>query len=338
MANEVFVLGSGFSKWLFEEMPLVKDLAEAVRSDDALVKDIHSRDCERLLNKGDIEGLMTFLSSSYPWKTQKDILADTMLFGDLVGFISGRIELAERRYSPKDKPEGLFLANQIMSRRLAVLTFNYDTILEQLLSCKHAIYNWLSFWKLPLRNVDERASQDIRPIFDGGSAQMEEYIDPNLVPDIIKLHGSKNWLHDSRAASVEQVYYVQQPYSGNRILLTAMGLSPLIVPPITDKAHYSNNYVLVGAWQKAAIAIREADRLVFFGYSLPESDLHFRLFLQTTVQPQTEVVVVNKDIDSAFSEKWKCLADSVGASLELKYLGESAGNDFCRDLGFREQA
>jgi len=57
----------------------------------------------------------------------------------------------------------------------------------------------------------------------------------------------------------------------------------LLVPPTISKGQHHKTFELV--WEQAARALAEADSILVFGYSLPESDQFFRyLFGVTRIQ------------------------------------------------------
>ena len=59
---------------------------------------------------------------------------------------------------------------------------------------------------------------------------------------------------------------------------------PLVVPPIYDKQRITGMRLLQRVWDRASAAIMDADRLVLFGYSLPDADVLSRQLLRTAVR------------------------------------------------------
>ena len=109
---------------------------------------------------------------------------------------------------------------------------------------------------------------------------------------IFKMHGSCNWVYRSVNA-----YPSAQVARGNRTLVlwhntkvsqsttmrhSGVGRSswyiwPLIVPPVYEKHRYITGE-LKRVWDDASDALREATRVIFWGYSFPKADLHARYF------------------------------------------------------------
>ena len=59
-----FLLGAGFSKWIFDEMPL---MSEIVKYDDEMIRELRSRGLENFIPTEKFENLMSYLSGDYPW-------------------------------------------------------------------------------------------------------------------------------------------------------------------------------------------------------------------------------------------------------------------------------
>src|SRR5208283_56264 len=52
-----------------------------------------------------------------------------------------------------------------------------------------------------------------------------------------------------------------------------------------------------GTWQNAFVELREAEKVVFIGYSLPDADYHFRTLLRRSVRWSTPVAVYMHEND-----------------------------------------
>jgi hypothetical protein len=122
-----------------------------------------------------------------------------------------------------------------------------------------------------------------------------------LSPGLYKLHGSLNWLYcpvcrrltvTPREKSVCRL--VTSPASC-RCTGCSSGTVPIIVPPTYYKV-LSNPY-LAQQWLLAEKALRQADQVVFCGYSMPDADVHIRYLLkrvELSRQTPLQVYVVNE--------------------------------------------
>jgi hypothetical protein len=70
-------------------------------------------------------------------------------------------------------------------------------------------------------------------------------------------------------------------------------LEPLLITPTYLKSYGRPQVSLI--WQRAERALRDAQRVVFIGYSLPDADFHIKYLLQKALyrMPSPQIVVVD---------------------------------------------
>ena len=154
--------------------------------------------------------------------------------------------------------------------KLSFITTNYDINIESAL-------NWLRVY--------------CNPGFDLKHAQRKGsglYSKNGIMT--FKLHGSVNWFekNDGHLIIDEQDVTVwPDPNKVETYKIPAVCANdyafpgnPLIVPPSFLKPDLSG--VLEGIWSGAAKTLKETDRVVFIGYSFPESDKEMMYFLATS--------------------------------------------------------
>jgi hypothetical protein len=147
---------------------------------------------------------------------------------------------------------------------------------------------------------------------------------------LFKLHGSLNWWLRTREA--EPSLSTLFPTDRNKPVFvsndreasgdvekiqsqTATGrktwyLWPLLVPPIYDKQRITGMAVLQEVWDAAEKAIREAQRLVMIGYSLPDADVLARQMLRRAYVRNSNLVSVDcVNPSTAVVEKLKTALD-----------------------------
>ena len=139
---------------------------------------------------------------------------------------------------------------------------------------------------------------------------------------VLKLHGSLNWYvrmngrHPSprvlsgqaapppihvtpRRAIRTQVRFTRRTKSGRG--RTRWYTWPIVIPPVHGKEPLIRNFVPT-VWVDAARALSECDRLVVFGYSLPELDIRAQRLLQRGIGDNARIRwidVINPDPDAA---------------------------------------
>ncbi len=140
--------------------------------------------------------------------------------------------------------------------------------------------------------------------------------------EILKLHGSLNWLRCSNRECPEHDELIVSPLRhqareqdgdvghvarvDDTCATCGERLTPMIVPPTWIK-QFDNN-VLRDAWSRALSVLTEAEAFVAIGYSLPATDTHVRQLLHLGFVPaalRQAAVVVGPD-DEAFG-RWEAM-------------------------------
>jgi len=190
---------------------------------------------------------------------------------------------------------------QVAPRRDTIITFNYDTLVEDALSNLETPYSY-GF------GADAFYTKE-RP---GGFVIYNEHDIPFLRPatgqkgvvDLLKLHGSVNWLLDYATPTEAPTQSQQrlQIFPAFSDLLTEYA-DPLgrifIEPPTWRKGH---NGGMASVWDSALQALRTASRIIVMGYSMPPTDVHFRYLVAAGLRENIslqEIVFVNP----AFAEE-----------------------------------
>jgi hypothetical protein len=202
--------------------------------------------------------------------------------------------------------------------RVSIVTFNHDLLAENALDslsvhryghvlCLRHAYG--------LGDIDTcRVKGD--PVYSFECPGDEEQHVP-----IYKMHGSLNWVfrtlraHPSlEFARKDRAFMVWNNkvippdvriLSGKR---RDWYLWPLVIPPIYEKHAFIHGR-LRKVWDQGAAALMEADRVIFYGYSFPNADLHARYFFQGASHANEALrspVLVNPD-PAAHAALWATL-------------------------------
>lgn len=203
--------------------------------------------------------------------------------------------------------------------RLTVITFNHDLVIENEIERRARLrQRWC------LDNGYGSMSAVLSPLFPPSGVSRFRSHDPNECRHekpitLLKLHGSMNWMsklqgkrpgssflkgdQSSRAIHVltrreiaRRQYYTRSGAGRNR-----WDLWPIVVPPVYAK-HELMAPALQQTWADASSALEKADRILFFGYSLPELDVEAeKLFERALLRNHRAswVDVVNPASDAA---------------------------------------
>jgi hypothetical protein len=156
----------------------------------------------------------------------------------------------------------------------AIISFNYDLIVEDAL-------NKLS---IPYRYGIETKESSTHSI------------------ELLKLHGSINWGLRKNSTS----YEIHKSYSD----LLSHGQTPQIIPPTWRKIFTGQ---LRQVWDNSLSALEKATRIIVIGFSMPETDNHFKYLLAAGLQKNIslrEIVFVNPDRETLIARAKTLFGDA----------------------------
>lgn len=348
--NNVYVLGAGFSK--DANMPLTKDFLFRMREatewletnqGSASIKHISDVFDFRLkaasaayrvnINIEDIEQLFSLAAAKQSYDFNKAIvesIAATLNYCEKT-LVRKNIELSLSKEFAIKLPKsilkaevgyntmsnlyscdsydfyvgnmlGIFRKKNVISNN-TFLSFNYDTILENCI------------W-----NLGYKVDYGLR-----GANIPPELYNADTGIKVLKLHGSLNWKEKSGwGGLIIQAYRNYDDASeskGDRILL----------PPTWQK---SFSGPLQYVWESAITAISKATRLIIIGFSIPETDIHFKYLLSSGLQDNIslrEVLFVNPMEDDEYSYKIKKIFHSSFLESGLVKHIKSTATEFLND-------
>ncbi len=291
--HNVYILGAGFS--VDGGIPLVKDFLQRMAdSVEWLYKEGREREAEavnnvfsfRLRAAGaayraqidveNIEELFSLASASEGEALTKDIttaIAATIDFARastptseckvgsrIVHGDDGSWNKEEEQVPTYHLYAGLIsgsMCAESAEMRNTVITFNYDTLLDDALSELKIPFTY----GLPSTVADYRSSSKSSSL---RSAQALK---------VYKLHGSINWSTLSKSNSKIKVYGGYQDVPAHERVL--------LIPPTWRKVFGGH---LSDIWSKAVEALSEATRIIVVGFSMPSTDTHFKYLLAAGLQ------------------------------------------------------
>jgi NAD-dependent SIR2 family protein deacetylase len=167
--------------------------------------------------------------------------------------------------APAASPHKLLVSNlrkQNLLRHTIFISTNYDLLIDEALGM----------------NLDYGVEFAGLHKFGG-----RETVGPNAVK-LFKIHGSLNWLYcpvcnnlnGFEVKAVLSLLYPDRPITQCEFCSSIM--SPVIVPPTFYKD--MSRVFLSSIWNRAENALREADHVIFCGYSLPDADMHIKYLLK----------------------------------------------------------
>ena len=184
------------------------------------------------------------------------------------------------------------------------ITFNYDTLLEDAAKNLGFAYDY---------RFAHKAFN-----FENGTYYKEHQYDEGRIP-ILKLHGSLNWAFPGTQGGKLTIFddYAQ---------VQERKLTPVMVPPTWRKSIEGR----VGdAWEEAVEAIKSATRIYIVGFSIPETDPHFKYLLAAGLRENIslrEVCFVNPSATDLEPKVLTVLRPDLESSEILRFVPKTVGD------------
>ncbi len=145
-----------------------------------------------------------------------------------------------------------------------IITFNYDLTVEAALRALGVEFSY------GLR----KPSQASLGLGGVGLGVLPDDIAPMSAPRVLKLHGSVNWAMVGESAP-------KLTFCGSYRNVREQDLVPALAPPTWRKGFDGQ---LGDVWEAAVRSLETATRVIILGYSIPQTDLHFKYLLGAGLQ------------------------------------------------------
>ena len=307
MGEDIFFFGSGFSKSLIPQYPTLRELSKYIKNELCYEKgSVKEHFQNEVPNKfhNDIETLLAYLSSKLPYKTDVQISMDEALYKDITSKIAKYFyDLRKQLKVDYNENNIKEFAKYILDNKITCITLNYDLILEDLLykntpeTYQQYNKNYSVFYKIPITELANR-------IPDGGSggafSDYEKDDDRTEILEIIKLHGSINWL--SSGQTNDPIYCETETEQEQKKEYLKTDLNTFIVPPVLDKQSQYNNIILRALWKKAFNTLRTANNIYIYGFSFPLTDFSIKFLFQSALKNNNHykiyIINTNTNLDN----------------------------------------
>ncbi len=261
----------------------------------------------------DLEECFTLLEQHERDASRRQHIADYHrlweIKGQLTALLAGLLDEISSNQPPGE--EGLRpLARRVLNEGAAVVTFNYDTLLEQAMVEESTGRHWdpIPAYAAPF-DVFERQDGGSFVEFRSARFPAQAHAAPFL-----KLHGSLNWFRFAGGPGVPADGSRRRDERLGRTLVRPVGstgvtpnvgntfvmpdgalLEKLVITPVLNKDVDQRPFAEV--WRRAHAEMWGCSRLVVCGYSFPPTDFATRrLFLESFVNGSPdELIVINPD-------------------------------------------
>lgn len=184
------------------------------------------------------------------------------------------------------------LRTQESLKQTAFVSLNYDILIDNALIVQYDDYH-LDYC-VEFMNY-ERAYDFVRP-------------DPNKAINLLKVHGSLNWLYCPTCTQVDRKpkKATDSFYKPELCQKCATPMEPVIIPPSFFKE--MSNPFIQQILVKADRVMRTAERVFICGYSFPDADLHVKYLLKRAelYNGRTpEIWIVNPNGSDEFKDRYR---------------------------------
>ncbi|MBX5494452.1 MAG: hypothetical protein IRZ15_03870 [Bryobacteraceae bacterium] len=203
-------------------------------------------------------------------------------------------------------------------QQVAIITFNYDTLLEK--TFHEIVVAELGARLAPVR-LNPRALYPIRfPIHPYEQTFAMDW----PTAELLKLHGSVNWFYSGAAEFFgEPIEYVPpKPWASSTDFLARRNDKlPLIAPPLADKSAHFSHESLRYLWRTARNRLQQAERVYCIGFGFPYTDVPVNFLLTESRGPhQKDFFLI--DVDERVGERVKALLPK-HFNLRLDFFGSN---------------
>lgn len=288
--TRVYVLGSGFSKAVAEEMPTLWQLSQTVHT-YLREEQIPGANTPVAYN---FEQWLSYLADPAPWLDLSSQLRNQAAFVRVAAAVGELLDIAQIKVSLRPPPAWLIQLVEYWEYTSAtVLTFNYDVLIE-------------AAWLASARGGQRQTVLYPVPLTPAAARIGAAWASPPRRTGLrlLKLHGSLTWRYSGPGSppgdpvfdigllgpdDTETDRHFQ--YASDEDLV--IDKEPMIVPPTALKSQYYGNHIITSLWRQAAAALRDADELILMGFSIPPTDQVVGTMFSTELATAASVVPVD---------------------------------------------
>ena len=272
-SRPVYVLGAGFSKAISDAMPVTNELGEELHHRLAGIVELDLRAGQSF------EDWLTLQITPLPFLERHANARRAASAERVIAEIAHVLDERVADASAQVCPVWLWQLTAIWdAEKAAVLTFNYDTLLERAANSHPlaTLSNGTSF---------QQAFGD-HLVYPAPAAPQPQYMGDTGSPhdsgsfEVLKLHGSLVWYWasgDSSGSTLvrereKHVFGSPEPFVDEQDYSGAKNLDRYLIPPVLTKDGYYGSYLANSLWRLARQLMATAESLTLIGYSLPGGD------------------------------------------------------------------
>jgi len=228
----------------------------------------------------------------------------------------------------------------IDSDSISVLSLNWDSLVED--SVFHVIREIGALRRIDVDYCVYTTPLDLSPEVCPHTPSPKQKASGIFNIKLLKLHGSATWLRCPNSGLVytglgmltpaSELYVTPRPspfmeaHPSDPATIAAAFLEPYIITPsyskVFDLPHIQTT------WHNAFVELREADEVIFVGYSLPDADYHLRALMIRAIRSAAHVNVVLAKRDNPAEYSMKEVRDTLPEGRYRRLFGDGIAFDY----------
>jgi len=216
------------------------------------------------------------------------------------------------------------LINRI-NKNISVITFNYDTLLEESFDFLYP-HNGAIDYCINLMNYDNLPGEESSNWWDNPRVELTVWGDSKPMPiKIMKIHGSLNWKYCKTCSkilltpwdteiNIDSGSFIRKDYQFNESEIYRCPIDGTILQTMIIQPSYMKNFDnpdILKIFNEAILEIKSAEKVIFIGYSFPDSDIHIRAILNQAFIEDKRILVVDTNNSKNFYNKYRSIKKDI---------------------------
>ena len=236
--------------------------------------------------------------------------SETLLY-NLISLLNELLSKATKKINLSNQTKLIRLLKKILdntntSEELSIISFNYDLHVENSLDYV-VTQNKYSRFSFNFPGSYNLAEEDYSITNPTGETEVFDINKDNNAIRLYKPHGSLNWFKiiDNNKNIIEYlnkpkkaIFLSKRKYIPIKLTYKGRKIFPVIIPPLINKGSFIKNSVMKKIWLNLSKDLHDAEQIIFYGYSLPESDLEtLNVFSRNIIKSHTlkNITIINPD-------------------------------------------
>ncbi len=262
------------------------------------------RDRHKDLDKLSVEEVVTFFDEiGQSDRSKSEIATATQVNQDLVKFAAELISFLSLKGSPgKNQLIKKFVSR--IKQTDAIITFNWDTLLDRVLSNNQQHTRWQRGYGY---------GPTIRKLFPYKKWRGKT---PEHYPRLLKLHGSVNWVSNSNSEGKQPAGKISEEWGAKANYERVVMMAPKMI-----KVQELKEDLYKKLWKEAETQLIRSKRLVFIGYSFPPADYAVANLLRrvfSKIKKKKRKIPQIVIVDPEASERARNFEESFGIHIEIE--------------------